>query len=114
MDDDRKDWDTAWSGMTHRQLVDVSNYDFTGRFKLGDVNLVRVTVNEAPKEFTKNLYIEDEICPICGGLTQDSDRICISVNTTFTEISNLGFSSWAHPACLESCPIISDPTPIPW
>ena len=114
MDDDREDWDRAWGSASHRRLPDVSKYGFGGRFKMDLGDVIAVTLTVAPVDYAESLYIEDEICPICGVATVGDDRTRISVNPGFATIPNLAFGAWAHSSCLDNCPIISDSTPILW
>ncbi len=114
MDGDREDWDRAWTLAPHRRLLDISKFDFAGPFRMDLGDVVSVSVTIAPFEYADKLCIEDDICPICGATTVASDRTRVSVNPVFTKIPNLAFGSWAHSSCLENCPIINDPTPIPW
>jgi hypothetical protein len=114
MDDDRKDWDRAWSAAPHRQLLDISKFDFSGRLKMDLGDVIDVTLTVAPTEYADGLFIEDDSCPICGAATVGNERTCISVNPVFAKIPNLCFGAWAHTSCLENCPITDKPTPIPW
>jgi len=113
--DDRIEWDRAWTSMPHRQITDTSKFDFAklSSLDLGDV--AKVTIAQAPKEYLHKVYISTTDCPVCGDSTEnDADRVCIGIYPKFTRLSGLGFGGWAHRACLEATPIIDEPTPTPW
>lgn len=114
MDGDRKQWDDAWRRMIHRRLLDTSLFDFSAALRLDLGDLVTVTINECPAEYADTLYIENQICPICGTDTYNGERVTISVNPVFTKNSNLAFGAKAHRTCFEKCPIIDEPIPVPW
>ena len=107
-------WGESWRAMSHRELKDTSKFDFARRLglELGDVS--RVSMNEVPQNAVADLYIKDDVCPVCGTETIGNDRVCVSVNPVFREFSNLSFAAWAHLECFERCPILAEPTPIPW
>jgi len=114
-DEDRTEWDRAWSSMPHRRILDVSKFDFVkiSGHDLGDV--VTVTIAQAPTEHFQKMYVSTSVCPICGESTEgDVDRIGVGFYPEFTLLSGLGFGAWAHRNCLEMCPLIDEPTPIPW
>ncbi|MEP6847273.1 MAG: hypothetical protein ABI999_00330 [Acidobacteriota bacterium] len=80
---------------------------------LGDV--VTATIAMAPTEHFHKMYVSTPICPICGESTDDdSDRVAVGFYPKFTQLFGLGFGGWAHRKCLNMCPLIDDPTPVPW
>jgi len=114
-DEDRTVWDLAWSSMPHRRILDVSKFDFVKVSGLDPGEVVTVTIAEAPMEHLQKMYVSTPICPICGKSTEaESDRVAVGFYPRFTRISRLGFAGWAHKKCLDVCPLIDEPTPIPW
>lgn len=115
IDDDRTEWDGAWSSMPHRRILDTTKVDFVKMSGLEVGEVVSVTIAEAPKEHFDKIFNSISVCPVCGRTTDDDpDRVEVGVYPVFTKISGLGLGSWAHRKCLESCPLIDEPTPCPW
>lgn len=101
--------------MPHRRILDITKVDFSkiSGFDVGEV--VTVTIAQVPNKYLEKVYIAIPVCPICREPTNDeNDRIVVSVNPTFTNISNLGYGSNAHRKCFDDCPLIDEPTPVPW
>jgi hypothetical protein len=115
-EEDRTEWDRAWSSMPNRRILDVTKGDFEKMLggKAGDI--LTVTICEVPKQFADKLYIENALCPVCGESTEnDSSRVVASVSPSFVNfIRGIGAAAWVHQKCLDMCPLIDEPTPIPW
>lgn len=114
-DCDRTEWDRAWSSMPHRRILDTTKVDFVNMSGLEVGEVVSVTIAEAPNEHFDKMFISLSVCPVCGQPTKDDqDHVGVGVYPVFTKISGLGFGGWTHRKCLESCPLIDEPTPFPW
>lgn len=114
-DDDRTEWDRAWSSMPHRRILDTTKVDFANITKLEVGEVVSVIITEVPTQYLNRSYISIPVCPVCGQTTGDGpDLVEVGVFPIFTKISGLGFGSWAHDLCLKDCTMIDEPTPVPW
>ena len=114
-DEDRINWDKAWSSMPNRRILDIDHFDFAKSLGLNVGRLLSVTIAEAPDAYSDQLYIATRDCPICGETTDgDGDKLVTSVNPAFTSIPNLAFGAFAHRDCFDNCPLIKGPAPIPW
>ncbi|MFO0942963.1 MAG: hypothetical protein U0930_19675 [Pirellulales bacterium] len=123
MQEDRIDWDHAWSSMPHREILvwhSATVEAIIERDSKQPLGIVRVTISEDPREFAGKCQRPNATCPICGSETSTSDRIAASIHPTIDFGSRLGvraiamYPVWAHTRCLIEYPRISDPTPIPW
>jgi hypothetical protein len=120
-DDDRREWDRAWSSMPHRRIKSW-NQDVI-RIVIGQEwpieQLVALTISADPVDFADKQLRTTTICPICGTVADSTGRLAASIHPVF-DFGGLGqkspvmFGVWAHPQCFEDCPIIEQPTPIPW
>src|SRR5258708_17683755 len=113
-DEDRTEWDRAWSSVPHRGIPEITKIDLSGRTIYDFGEIAAATISEAPAEYLDKLYIAITLCPICGKATAENlDRVVVSIHVTFARSLNLGFGAWAHRKCLDDCPLIDEPTPIP-
>ena len=107
--DDRNAWDQAWASMLHRRLL-VSPKTDVGAFG----ELVDVTISGVPPEHADKVQPATEICPVCGKIADESARVLASLYPRFSNDFSYGIGVWVHKSCFEQCPVIDDPTPIPW
>jgi len=112
---DGTEWDKAWKSMPNRRLPKPDFIDWTSLtgYEVGKV--IDVTFGEVPFKFQGLVHISTAMCAVCGRLTDDkSDRTVICLSPRFTEFPPVGFGACAHKACVDGCPEIEEPNPIPW
>ena len=116
--DDRKEWDHAWGSQRHRRIDTPVTIDVKSNLSKDTLSFGRVvsaTISEDPAEFSDQVLRENDECPICGQTTIGMKRCAASLHPEFENgISNISFGVWAHVKCLDSCPDIDGPAPIPW
>ena len=93
-DIDESEWNEAWSSMAHRRMLTWAS-DLKDWFGYDFGELVTVTISPVPERFIGLLHIKDEICPVCGFQTEETNRIVVGISPTFTNITGLGLHAWA-------------------
>ena len=121
-DDDRQEWNRAWSSMPHHSVDSWSNGALSAI--IGNDwpfdRLVKLTISADPAAFADKCYRRTSACPICGATTDLTTRLAASIHPVFDlgepygRRSPVMFGVWVHRACFESCPATDQPTPIPW
>lgn len=123
MHEDRSGWDRAWSSMAHREILawHAATVDaIIENDPKKPVGVIRVTISEDPTEFADRCHRPIALCPICGSDTSTQNRVAASLHPTLDLGPRLGtrpiatYAVWTHAGCLNQCPSISHPTPIPW
>lgn len=112
---DRTEWDQAWAGAPHRRLNELTKFDWSGLtdFDLGGI--VDATFVEVPNQYLGRGFIATEVCPFCGEQVRDTNgRVEVALSPIFERPPNLGFGGWMHRDCIDQCPRIDEPNPIPW
>jgi hypothetical protein len=111
-DVDRTDWDNAFSGMPHRGINLASDFDIG--LSLGFGEIVSTTISEDPKQYADRIWKRSDSCPVCGKMTNESNRVSASLHPKFLTGLTIGVGVWIHISCLDACPRIDEPTPVPW
>jgi hypothetical protein len=114
-DDDRKEWDQAWKSMPNRRLsyLDTIDWKSLTNHEVGEVT--DVTFVEVPAKFRGVIYITARTCATCGRVTEDQSELTeIFLSPQFIEFPAVGFGALAHKPCIDVCPEIDEPNPIPW
>jgi hypothetical protein len=117
-DDDREQWDQAWSSQRHYCIntplkIDVGKALSDDNLSLGKI--ISRTISEDPLAFSNRVFRPFDDCPLCGQPTKGMNRIAASLHPEFENgIRNISIGVWVHKKCIEMCPVIDGPAPIPW
>jgi len=111
--DDRQEWDRAWSKQTRRFLNTPLKRELINAPNWGAV--VSATISQDPPEFSNLVPERSDECPVCGQITAGIERRAAHVHPEFENgVCNISFGVWVHAECLERCPDTGKPAPIPW
>lgn len=111
---DRAEWDRAWASMPHRRLLTPLEMDVTASFGSGCGEVISVTISEDPPQFSAKPWRQSEMCPVCGAITVETQRLPATLHPTFANDFRYSWGVWVHRSCFERCPTVGEPTPVPW
>ncbi|TWT73282.1 hypothetical protein CA85_17500 [Allorhodopirellula solitaria] len=116
---ERAEWDDAWSKMQHRNL-ESWNAAAIGQILTADWNqneIVTITVTDNPAKFAPKVLRKSISCPSCGLDVGTGEGLPVSIYPTSRIAEReltIGFGAWMHNSCFAECTQSNEPTPIPW
>ena len=117
-DDAREQWDRAWSSQRHYRINTPLEIDAGKALSCDNLSLgktISATISEDPLAFSDRVLRLFDDCPLCGQPTKGMNRIEASLHPEFENgICNISIRVWVHKECIEMCPVIDGPAPIPW
>jgi hypothetical protein len=117
-EDDREQWDHAWSIQRHYYIKTPLKTNVAEALSGGNLSFGRVlsaTISEDPSAYSDRVLRDSDNCPLCGQSTNGMNRVAASLHPEFESgVRNISIGVWVHKECIETCPVIDGPAPIPW
>lgn len=114
-DEDRGEWDRAWSESPLRRLVTPVQIEVMPSSDPGWGKVVRVDIAADPVEYADDIgYRNTDGCPVCGDAVPSGHAIPATIHPYFEGGFSYGLPCWVHEACLESCEEVEGTAPVPW